>query len=134
MDPPSPTKPNQTKPNPPPTTTIQIAWNDPANPAVGFKYLYLSPEDYEVRLRIGWILVGAGPWTIMPDDTSTLIYPNIYHPTHPTNQNRASSPARSTRSWWRSRARSATPSRTSSDRCVRAPLALSFLFRLSLPT
>lgn len=63
-----PAQPNQTKPNPPPTT-IQIAWNDPANPAVGFKYLYLSPEDYEVR-RAGsacvawlvwfWVLGGRG--------------------------------------------------------------------------
>ena len=26
---------------------FQIAWNDPTNPAVGFKYLYLSKEDYE---------------------------------------------------------------------------------------
>lgn len=30
----------------------QIAWNDPANPSVGFKYLYLSPEDYEVSVFI----------------------------------------------------------------------------------
>jgi hypothetical protein len=38
---PQPQTPQQTHPTP------QIAWNDPANPAVGFKYLYLSPEDYE---------------------------------------------------------------------------------------
>lgn len=25
----------------------QIAWNDETNPALGFKYLYLTPEDYE---------------------------------------------------------------------------------------
>lgn len=24
----------------------QVAWNDDSNPAQGFKYLYLSPEDY----------------------------------------------------------------------------------------
>ncbi len=26
---------------------FKIAWNDPANPALGFKYLYLSPEEYD---------------------------------------------------------------------------------------
>ena len=25
---------------------FKIAWNDASNPAVGFKYLYLSDEDY----------------------------------------------------------------------------------------
>lgn len=26
---------------------FKIAWNDPANPSLGFKYLYLSADDYE---------------------------------------------------------------------------------------
>lgn len=27
---------------------FQVAWNDESNPALGFKYLYLTSEDYEV--------------------------------------------------------------------------------------
>ena len=33
----------------------QVAWNDESNPAQGFKYLYLSAEDYE-RLAPGTVI------------------------------------------------------------------------------
>ena len=32
---------------------FRVAWEDPADPEKGFKYLYLTPEDYSVVISRG---------------------------------------------------------------------------------
>ena len=34
-------------------SVFRVAWEDPADPEKGFKYLYLTPEDYSVVISRG---------------------------------------------------------------------------------